>query len=49
MQYGDTAVIDVGSSTLTEVDSVCDTYEGNDNGDEPEKLTENESNDYCQF
>lgn len=47
--YGDTAIIDVDSSTIDDVDSICDTYEGNDNGDEPEKLTSNESNDYCQF
>ena len=37
------------SSQIDDVDSICDTYEGNDNGDEPEKLTSNESNEYCQF
>ncbi|KAL1688308.1 polysaccharide lyase family 3 protein [Schizophyllum commune] len=47
--YGDTAKIDVASSQIDDVDSICDTYEGNDNGDEPEKLTSNESNEYCQF
>lgn len=49
IQYGDTAIIDTASSDISDVDSVCDTYEGNDSGDEPEMLTENESNEYCQF
>ncbi|EEB93656.1 hypothetical protein MPER_07654 [Moniliophthora perniciosa FA553] len=47
--YGDVATIDVSSIDMSDVDSVCDTYEGNDDGDEPEKLTSNESNDNCQF
>ncbi|KAL1748550.1 polysaccharide lyase family 3 protein [Schizophyllum fasciatum] len=47
--YGDTAVIDVASSQIDDVKSICDTYEGNDSGKEPEKLTSNESNEYCQF
>ncbi|KIY65696.1 polysaccharide lyase family 3 protein, partial [Cylindrobasidium torrendii FP15055 ss-10] len=47
--YGDTAIFDMDTITTSDVDSICDTYEGNDNGDEPEKLTSNESNEYCQF
>ncbi|KAF5361133.1 hypothetical protein D9758_009054 [Tetrapyrgos nigripes] len=43
--FGDEAIIDSDSLTLDGVDSVCDTYQGNDNGDEPEKLTSNESNE----
>lgn len=47
--YGDTAVIDTDTVTVDGVKSVCDTFEGNDNGDEPPKLTSNESNEFCQF
>ncbi|THV04052.1 pectate lyase [Dendrothele bispora CBS 962.96] len=47
--FGDIAVIDTDTLQLSDVDSVCDTYEGNDNGDEPPKLTSNEPNDNCQF
>ncbi|KAL0579475.1 hypothetical protein V5O48_002517 [Marasmius crinis-equi] len=43
--YGDVAELDIDSISMSDVDSVCDTYEGNDNGDEPEKLTSNEAND----
>ncbi|KAF9024207.1 pectin lyase-like protein [Hymenopellis radicata] len=32
-----------------DVDSICDTYEGNDTGAEPPKLTSNEPNVVCQF
>jgi len=43
--YGDIAMIDTDSLQLDDVDSVCDTYEGNDDGDEPPKLTDNEPNE----
>ncbi|KAK7054388.1 hypothetical protein VNI00_003582 [Paramarasmius palmivorus] len=43
--YGDVATIDTDSIDMSDVDSVCDTYEGNDDGDEPEKLTSNEPNE----
>ncbi|KAF8598209.1 hypothetical protein BDV93DRAFT_594508 [Ceratobasidium sp. AG-I] len=42
--YGDTATFDTASLKLTSVSSICDTYEGNDDGDEPPKLTSNTSN-----
>ncbi|KAK0493346.1 polysaccharide lyase family 3 protein [Armillaria luteobubalina] len=47
--YGDTAIFDTDTIDTDNVDSICDTYQGNDNGDEPTKLTSNTSNDYCQF
>jgi len=47
--YGDVATIDTDSLQLDDVDSVCDTYEGNDNGDEPPKLTDDEPNANCVF
>ncbi|KIY61621.1 polysaccharide lyase family 3 protein [Cylindrobasidium torrendii FP15055 ss-10] len=47
--YGDTAIFDMDTVTVDDVDSTCNTYKGNDSGDEPEELTENESNEYCQF
>ncbi|KAK0195483.1 polysaccharide lyase family 3 protein [Armillaria mellea] len=47
--YGDTATFDTDSIDASDVDSWCNTYEGNDTGDEPEELTENEANDYCVF
>ncbi|KAG7453221.1 uncharacterized protein BT62DRAFT_915502 [Guyanagaster necrorhizus] len=47
--YGDTAIFDTDTIGTDDVDSICDTYEGNDTGDEPTKLTSNTSNDYCQF
>ncbi|KAF5347528.1 hypothetical protein D9758_014522 [Tetrapyrgos nigripes] len=42
--YGDVATITTSSLQLSGVDSVCDTYEGNDDGDEPPKLTSNQKN-----
>ncbi|THU84400.1 pectate lyase [Dendrothele bispora CBS 962.96] len=42
--FGDVAVISSSTNKLTNVDSVCDTFEGNDNGDEPPKLTSNQKN-----
>ncbi|KAF8869521.1 pectate lyase [Mucidula mucida] len=47
--YGDTAIFDMATVQTDDVDSICDTYEGNDDGDEPDKLTSNESNEFCQF
>ncbi|THU96463.1 hypothetical protein K435DRAFT_858584 [Dendrothele bispora CBS 962.96] len=47
--FGDVAVISSSTNKLTNVDSVCDTFEGNDNGDEPPKLTSNQKNANCQF
>ncbi|KZV87326.1 pectate lyase [Exidia glandulosa HHB12029] len=42
--YNDTATIDKASLSLSSVSSICDTYKGNSNGDEPTKLTSNTSN-----
>ena len=41
---GDVATIDTATVEMTDVKSVCDTFEGNDNGDEPPKLTSNTAN-----
>ncbi|EUC63995.1 pectate lyase, putative, partial [Rhizoctonia solani AG-3 Rhs1AP] len=37
------------SGSLTSVKSICDTYQGNNSGAEPTKLTSNVSNSYCKF
>ncbi|KAF8913342.1 polysaccharide lyase family 3 protein, partial [Mucidula mucida] len=47
--FGDTAIFDMDTVSTDDVDSICDTYEGNDTGAEPPKLTNNEPNDFCQF
>ncbi|KAG8711653.1 hypothetical protein FRC11_002232 [Ceratobasidium sp. 423] len=47
--YGDVAQFDTSSLKLTSVKSVCDTYQGNNSGAEPTKLTSNVSNSYCKF
>lgn len=47
--YGDVATINSSSNKLTSVKHVCDTYEGNDNGDEPPLLTEDVHNANCVF
>ncbi|KAG8741569.1 hypothetical protein FRC10_002694 [Ceratobasidium sp. 414] len=39
--YGDTALFDVSSLDLTNVTSICNTYHGNSNGNQPTKLTTN--------
>ncbi|KAF9265224.1 polysaccharide lyase family 3 protein [Marasmius fiardii PR-910] len=44
--YGDVATI---KSVSGSYDSLCDTYQGNSNGDEPEKLTSNQKNANCVF
>ncbi|ESK85824.1 pectate lyase [Moniliophthora roreri MCA 2997] len=47
--YGDVAQFDMASIKTSSVSSVCDTYQGNSNGDEPKKLTSNQSNSNCKF
>ncbi|KAG8692485.1 hypothetical protein FRC08_009742 [Ceratobasidium sp. 394] len=47
--YGDVATIKTSTNKYTSVKSICDTYEGNDDGDEPPVLTENVSNANCKF
>jgi hypothetical protein len=47
--YGDTSTINTASMSYSSVKSVCDTYQGNSSGDEPKKLTSNQSNSYCKF
>ncbi|CUA69622.1 hypothetical protein RSOLAG22IIIB_03994 [Rhizoctonia solani] len=47
--YGDVAQFDSSSLKLTSVKSICDTYQGNNSGAEPTKLTSNVSNSYCKF
>ncbi|KAG8740072.1 hypothetical protein FRC10_004792 [Ceratobasidium sp. 414] len=42
--YGDVATISTSTNKYTSVKSICDTYKGNNNGDEPPVLTENVSN-----
>ena len=37
-------VLSSSTISMTKVDSVCNTYEGNDSGDEPPKLTTNKAN-----
>ncbi|CAE6483684.1 unnamed protein product [Rhizoctonia solani] len=47
--YGDVATIDTGSNSYTSMKSVCDTFQGNDSGDEPTTLTTNQANANCKF
>ncbi|KAG9081302.1 hypothetical protein FRC06_005659 [Ceratobasidium sp. 370] len=47
--YGDTAQFDISSLNLTNVTSICDTYQGNSSGSQPVKLTSNVSNAFCKF
>ena len=42
--YGDVATIDTKSNSYTSLTSVCDTFQGNNNGAEPPSLTKNQSN-----
>ncbi|CAE6365772.1 unnamed protein product, partial [Rhizoctonia solani] len=42
--YGDVATIDTKSNSYTSLTSVCDTFQGNNKGDEPTTLTKNKSN-----
>ncbi|KAG8691454.1 hypothetical protein FRC08_004602 [Ceratobasidium sp. 394] len=47
--YGDVATINTSSNKYTSVKSICDTFQGNSNGDEPKTLTSNVSNANCKF
>ncbi|KAK1233487.1 hypothetical protein PQX77_003383 [Marasmius sp. AFHP31] len=42
--YGDTAQLDTASIKTSSVSSMCDTYQGNNSGAEPTKLTSNQAN-----
>jgi hypothetical protein len=42
--FGDVATIDTKSNSYTSLTSVCDTFQGNNKGDEPTTLTKNKSN-----
>lgn len=42
--YGDVATISTSSNSYSSVKSICDTFKGNSNGDEPSKLTSNKAN-----
>ncbi|KAF8752784.1 Pectate lyase [Rhizoctonia solani] len=46
--YGDVAHI-TGTNTLTSIKSICNTFKGNSNGDEPTTLTTNVPNTSCDF
>ncbi|KAJ1303924.1 hypothetical protein OPQ81_008335 [Rhizoctonia solani] len=46
--YGDVATI-TGTNSYTSVKSICNTFQGNNNGDEPTTLTTNVSNANCKF
>ncbi|KAL1960887.1 hypothetical protein VTO42DRAFT_5870 [Malbranchea cinnamomea] len=45
--YGDTATID-SATCASDVNNICEEYEGNDNGDEPEKIGSGPS-DACRY
>ncbi|KAF8603947.1 pectate lyase [Ceratobasidium sp. AG-I] len=47
--YGDVATINTSSNSYTSVKSICDTFQGNNKGDEPPKLTSNKANTSCKF
>ncbi|KAJ8090034.1 hypothetical protein PM082_018613 [Marasmius tenuissimus] len=47
--YGDIAQFDRNSIKTSSVSSICDTYQGNNSGSQPKKLTSNQSNAYCKF
>ncbi|CAE6503958.1 unnamed protein product [Rhizoctonia solani] len=47
--FGDVATIDTKSNSYTSLTSVCDTFQGNNNGAEPTTLTNNQSNANCKF
>ncbi|CUA78011.1 hypothetical protein RSOLAG22IIIB_12985 [Rhizoctonia solani] len=42
--YGDVATINTSTNSYSSVKSICDTFEGNNSGKEPSKLTSNKSN-----
>lgn len=47
--YGDVATISTSTNSYSSVKSVCDTFKGNNSGDEPTTLTKNTANAYCKF
>ncbi|KAG8931621.1 hypothetical protein FRC02_002443 [Tulasnella sp. 418] len=47
--YGDVATFTTSTISASSVSSWCDTYQGNNSGAEPKKLTSNVSNAYCKF
>ncbi|KAG9083454.1 hypothetical protein FS749_006019 [Ceratobasidium sp. UAMH 11750] len=42
--YGDVATIKTSTNSYSSVKSICDTFQGNNKGDEPPKLTSNKAN-----
>ncbi|CAE6415096.1 unnamed protein product [Rhizoctonia solani] len=42
--YGDVATIDTATNSYTSLTSVCDTFRGNNNGNESVRVTQNQSN-----
>ncbi|CAE6431469.1 unnamed protein product [Rhizoctonia solani] len=47
--YGDVAKINTGSNSYSSVKSICDTFQGNNSGNEPSKLTSNKKTSNCVF
>ncbi|CAE6521264.1 hypothetical protein RSOLAG22IIIB_06171 [Rhizoctonia solani] len=47
--YEDVATIKTSTNSYSSVGSICDTFQGNNNGKEPTKLTSNKSNSSCKF
>ncbi|KAJ1301471.1 hypothetical protein OPQ81_008728 [Rhizoctonia solani] len=47
--YGDVATIKTSTNSYSSVKSICDTFQGNDNGKEPTKVTSNQSNSSCKL
>ncbi|CAE7217268.1 unnamed protein product, partial [Rhizoctonia solani] len=47
--FGDVATINTKTNSYTSVTSICDTFRGNNNGNEPPALTKNQSNANCKF
>ncbi|GAB1525766.1 pectate lyase [Rhizoctonia solani] len=47
--FGDVATIDTKTNSYTSLTSVCDTFQGNNKGDEPTTLTKNTANASCKF
>ncbi|KAG8710693.1 hypothetical protein FRC08_016829 [Ceratobasidium sp. 394] len=47
--YGDVATIKTSTNSYSSVKSICDTFQGNNKGDEPPKLTSNKANANCVF
>ncbi|CAE6440990.1 unnamed protein product [Rhizoctonia solani] len=47
--YGDVATIKTSTNSYSSVKSICDTFQGNNSGKEPTKLTSNKANSSCKF